>query len=102
MKPKLKHEDTLEKAAAGITRVARAVLGLPPDRRQKALGAVERSYREIAMDLGFGESQADGWASAIMVSLRAELEERLLASPILQQQNAAAYPLGRRRRHRSG
>jgi hypothetical protein len=87
MKPKLKHEDTLENAAAGITRVARAILGLPADRRQKALGAVERSYRKIAMDLGFGESQAHGWASAIMVSLQAELEERLLAGPSLQQQN---------------
>jgi len=44
-------------------------------------------FRKIATDLGFGESQAQGWAAAIMVILRAELEERILAAPSLQQQN---------------
>ena len=87
MKSKLKHEDSLEKAAAGITRVARVIVGLPANHRQKALGAVERSYRKIAIDSGFGERQAQGWAAVIMVSLRAELDERLPAGTSLQQQN---------------
>ncbi len=82
MKSKLKHEVTLEEAAAGVTRVARAIVGIPAKHRQNALGAVEHSYRKIAMDLGFVEGQAQKWASAIMVSLRAELEERLLAAAI--------------------
>ena len=87
MKSKLKHEDTFEKAAAGIPRVARAIVGLPANHRQKALGAVERSYRKIAIDLGFGEGQAQGWAAVIMGRLRAELQERLPAARSLQQQN---------------
>ncbi len=82
MKSKLKHEVTLEEAAAGVTRVARAIVGIPAKHRQNALGAVERSYRKTATDLGFVEGQAQGWAAAIMVSLRAELEERLLAAAI--------------------
>ena len=84
MNAKLKHEDTLEKAAAGITRVARAILGVPANHRQKALGAVERSYRKIAIDLGFREDQARGWAAAMMATLRAELEERLAATSARQ------------------
>jgi hypothetical protein len=78
--PKLKHEVTLEEAAAGVTRVAQAIVGIPAKHRQNALGAVEHSYRKIAIDLGFVEGQAQG--SASMVSLRAELEERLLAAAI--------------------
>jgi hypothetical protein len=77
MQSKLKGEDTLERAAAGIARVARAIVGIPAKYRPQALGAVERSYCKIAIDLGFGEGQAQGWATAIMVSLRAELEKGL-------------------------
>ena len=95
MKPKLKHEDTLEKAAAGITLIALAIIEIPANNRQKALGAVERSYHKIAMDLGFGERQAQRWAAVIMASLRAELQERLLTAAIAKI-STAAYPLGRR------
>jgi hypothetical protein len=48
MKSQLKHEVTLEAAAAGITRVAQAIVGIPAKPRQNSLGAVERSYRKIA------------------------------------------------------
>jgi hypothetical protein len=84
MKLKLKHEDALEKATSGITRVAQAIVGIPAEQRLKALGAVERSYRKIATDLGFREDQARGWAAAIMASLRAELEKRLAAKSARQ------------------
>ena len=84
MKSELKGEDALEKAASGITRVAQAIVGIPAEQWLKALGAVERSYRKIAIDLGFREDQARGWAAAIMASLRAELEERLAATSARQ------------------
>ena len=72
MKPKLQDDGVLEKAIGGIPRVARTIVGLPPQERQKALDAVEYSYRETAVELGFGKGQARGWASVVMLSLQAE------------------------------
>jgi len=75
MKSKLKDDDVLEKAIGGIPRVARIIVGMPPDERRKALGAVEYSYRRTALELGFAEGQARGWASVVMLSLRAEMQD---------------------------
>jgi hypothetical protein len=75
MKSKLKDDDVLEKAIGGIPRVARIIVGMPPDERRKALGAVEYSYRRTALELGFAEGQARGWASVVMLSLRAERQD---------------------------
>ena len=79
MKPKLQDDGVLEKAIGGIPRVARTIVGLPPQERQKALDAVEYSYRETAVELGFGEGQARGWASVVMLmlSLQAEMQDCL-------------------------
>jgi DNA-directed RNA polymerase specialized sigma24 family protein len=77
MKPKLQNDSVLKKAIGGIPRVARTIVGLPPQERQKALDAVEYSYRETAVELGFGEGQARGWASVVMLSLQAEMQDCL-------------------------
>jgi hypothetical protein len=74
MTSKLKDDDVLEKAIGGIPRVARIIVGMPPDERRKALDAVEYSYRRTALELGFAEGQARGWASVVMLSLRAEMQ----------------------------
>lgn len=75
MKSKLKDYGVLEKAIGGIPRIARIIVGMPPDEKRKALDAVEYSYRRTALELGFSEGQARGWASVVMVSLRAELQD---------------------------
>jgi len=75
MKSKLKDGDVLEKAIGGIPRIARIIVGMPPDEKRKALDAVEYSYRRTALELGFSEGQARGWASVVMISLRAELQD---------------------------
>jgi hypothetical protein len=75
MKSKLKDDDVLGRAIGGIPRIAQIIVGMPPDEKRKALDAVEYSYRRTALELGFSEGQARGWASVVMVSLRAELQD---------------------------
>lgn len=75
MTSKLKDDDVLERAIGGIPRVARMIVEMQPDERRKAPDAVEYSYRRTALELGYGEGQACGWASVVMLSLRAEMRK---------------------------
>ena len=77
MKPRRKEDDVLEKAIGGIPRVARIIVAMHPDERRKALEATEYSYRITALNLGFGEGQARGWATVVMMSLQVEVQEAL-------------------------
>jgi hypothetical protein len=69
-----KEEEVLEAALAGVSRVAEAVAAMPDESRVTALEAAERSYRNTAMELGYGIERAEQWAETMIVSLRAELE----------------------------
>ena len=69
-------EEALEKALAGISRVAQAVVALAAENRARALQAAERSYCQTARALGYDEQQAQAWAAAVMSQLRA-----LICSP---------------------
>ena len=69
-----KAEEVLEAAVAGVSRVAEAIAAMPAESRVTALEAAERSYRNTAMELGYGLERAEQWAETMMVSLRAELE----------------------------
>jgi len=69
-------ERILEMAAAGIPRVAQAIAAISVEDRIKALEAAERSYCQTALDIAYGEAQAEGWAAALMFQLRAELEKQ--------------------------
>ena len=77
MRPRRKEDNVLEKAIGGIPRVARIIVAMHPDERRKALQALEYSYRITALNLGFGEGQARGWATVVMMSLQAEVQEAL-------------------------
>lgn len=70
----LKEEEILEAALAGVSRVAEAIAAMPDENRATALDAAERSYRNTAIELGYGLERAEQWAETMMVSLRAELE----------------------------
>ena len=61
-------------AVLGIPRVAQAIAEIPVERRARALQAAERSYCQTALDAGYRETQAEGWAAALMFQLRAEME----------------------------
>jgi hypothetical protein len=69
-----KEEEVLEAALAGVSQVAEAVAAIPDENRATALEAAERSYRNTAMELGYGVERAEQWAETMMVSLRAELQ----------------------------
>jgi hypothetical protein len=49
---------------------------MPAEDRARALEAAERSYCQTALDLGYGEAQAESWAAALMFRLRAEMEKQ--------------------------
>jgi hypothetical protein len=74
MKSSSESERTLQMAVAGIPRVAQAIAAIPVEDRPRALEAAERSYCRTALDAGYGEAQAEGWAAALMSQLRAEME----------------------------
>jgi hypothetical protein len=40
-------------------RVAQAIAAMPAEERARALEAAERSYCQTALDLGYGEAQAE-------------------------------------------
>jgi len=69
-------EEILEAAVAGIPRVAEAVASIPEKARAKALTAVESTYRQTMLDLGYEEGPAESWVSTIMVRLQAEMFEQ--------------------------
>jgi hypothetical protein len=69
-------EDILEAAVTGIPRVAEAVASIPEKARSKALAAVESTYRQTMLDLGYEEGPAEGWVSAMMLRLQVEVAEQ--------------------------
>jgi hypothetical protein len=68
--------DALENVVIGLPRVAQALIALDSEDKERALAAVERAYQKAAAEFGYSPSQAEGWAAAIMVDLRAEIDKR--------------------------
>src|SRR5271166_3476225 len=73
-------EEILEAAVAGIPRVAEAVASIPEEARVKALTAVESTYRQTMLDLGYEEGPAKSWVSAMMLRLQTQVEEQVGAN----------------------
>ncbi len=72
-------EVVLEAAVSGIPRVAEVVASIPEKARTKALAAVESSYRQTILDLGYGQGPAESWVSAMMLRLQAIVAEEAAA-----------------------
>ena len=70
-------EKVLEAAVAGIPKVAEVVASIPEEDRARALGAVERSYRQTVLDLGYDEGPVQSWVSAVMLRLQREVKEHV-------------------------
>jgi hypothetical protein len=70
----------LEAAVAGIPKIAEIIAFMPVENRASAFDAAERTYLQIAKDLGGAEELAQKWASAVMVELRGAVDERVLAN----------------------
>ena len=69
-------EEILEAAVAGLPKVAEVVASIPEEDRAKALDAVKSTYRQTMLDLGYEEGVAEGWVSAMMLRLQAEVTEQ--------------------------
>ncbi len=72
--------EILQAAVAGIPRVAKAIAAIPAEHRGSACGAAERCYMQTAKDLGGADKFAQKWASAVMLRLRAEVEQQVSAN----------------------
>ncbi len=73
-------EEVLEAAVARIPEIARIIASLPVEDRPSAFGVAERSYLRTPKYLGGAEGVAQRWASAVMLRLRAEVEEQVAAN----------------------
>jgi hypothetical protein len=69
-------EEILEAAVTGIPRIAEAVASIPEKARAKALAAVESTYQQTMLDLGYEEGHAESWVSAMMLRLQAKVSEQ--------------------------
>ena len=69
-------EEILEAAVAGIPRVAKTLASIPEKARAKALTAVESTYRQTMLDLGYEQGPAESWVSAMMLRLQAKVAEQ--------------------------
>jgi hypothetical protein len=78
MKPISDSERILQMAIGGIARVAHVIGAMPIEDRAKALEAAERSYCQTALGVGYSETQAEGWAAALISQIRAEMEAKVL------------------------
>jgi hypothetical protein len=70
----------LEAAVAGIPKVAELIALASVESRAAALDAAERTYLQTAKDLGGTEELAQKWTAAVMLKLRAAVNEQALAN----------------------
>jgi hypothetical protein len=68
--------EVLQGVINGLSRVAEAIAAVPANERSKAMTAVEASYRQTALELGYTDTEARDWAAAIMFSLRTQVQGR--------------------------
>ncbi len=70
----MEKEAILRAVLSGIPKVAAQITLAPFEERSAALDNAERSYVQIARDIGYAQETARRWVSAIMDRLRAKVE----------------------------
>jgi hypothetical protein len=68
--------EVLQAVINGIPRIAEAIAAVAADERSKAFTAVEASHHQSALELGYSDSEARDWVTAIMFSLRTQVRAR--------------------------
>jgi hypothetical protein len=77
-------DEVLSVAIAGVPKVAEFIAKVPIEDRSRALDAAEKSYLETAHILGYQETEAHQWVSAVMSRLRLDESDyklRMFTSP---------------------
>lgn len=70
-------DEVLFAAIAGLPKVAELIAAIPAEDLSRALDATEESYVQTAIELGYEETDAQQWASVIMLRLRIAMPIRL-------------------------
>ena len=84
--------DALRRAINGLPQVAEAITAVPAKERSKALTAAETSYLQSALELGYSDSEARDWVTAIMFSLRTQVLGRQSSEENAAQGVTVNYP----------
>jgi len=69
MAPDLENDKVFSAAIEGILKVVELIATVPEAKRPLALAAAQQSYLQTAQTLGYEESAARHWASAVMLQL---------------------------------
>jgi len=66
----LENYESFSAAIEGLPKVVELIASLPEAERSAALAAARQSYQQTAQALGYEESEARHWVSAIMFQLK--------------------------------
>jgi len=69
----LENDEVFSAALEGISKVVELIASVPEAKRPIALAAARQSYQQTAQALGYEESDAQHWASAVMAQLEIAL-----------------------------
>jgi hypothetical protein len=62
----LENDEVFSAAVNGLPKVVELITAAPEDKRSLALAAAHQAYIRTAQELGYDESDAQQWASAVM------------------------------------
>ena len=76
----LENDEAFSAAIQGLAKVVALITAVPEEKRSLALAAAQQSYLRSAQALGYEESDAQQWASALVSLLEIEAVTRELAT----------------------
>ena len=76
----LENDEVFSAAVKGLPKIVELLTVLPQEKRSLALAAVQQSYLRTAQAIGYDESDAQQWTSALVSLLEIEAATRELAS----------------------
>jgi hypothetical protein len=87
----LENDPVFSIAIDGLPRIVKLIAAVPEEKRSLARAAAQQSYLKTAQALGYGESDAQQWASALMSILEiAVLANERATQPSLFQHEPTA------------
>jgi hypothetical protein len=72
---KFQDDGVLSNVLADLPKVAELIATVPEAKRERALEAAQQCYLKTARELGYGEVDAQEWATVVMLRLRGEAGE---------------------------
>jgi hypothetical protein len=76
----LENDEVFSAAVKGLPKVVELIAAIPKEKRSLALAAAQQSYLQNAQAIGYDESDAQKWASALVSLLEIEAVTRELAT----------------------